>query len=274
MDEEKDLSQDKTTEEVPGTLGERIFQLRGHKNMTQEDIADYLKVSRQTVSKWELDKTVPDIEKLVRLSDLYEVSLDYLLKGEVREEIEETDKEGNRTRKVIIERHIVKPEPVAKRTLLVLCMLISGMISIGSFIFMISLLKRNEFRANEQLQDCVLVDRIYEQYTKADVSNLGPNGEIQHDTVWLDVPGVREHDAVFAYGDGNTDALRFEYYYKTLIYPALLAILMLFFFVIFVIQWTDSRRGRYGNKQEAMDSDEAGEEIHDKQNDEETDDRK
>ncbi len=273
MDEEKDLSQDKTTEEVPVTLGERMFRLRGQKNMTQEDIADYLKVSRQTVSKWELDKTVPDIEKLVRLSDLYEVSLDYLLKGEIREEIEETDEEGNRTRKVIIERHIVKPEPVAKRTLLVLCMLVSGMISIGAFLFTIGLLKRSEFRANEQSQDLVIVDRIYEQYTKADIINAN-SGEIQHDTVWLDVPGVREYDMVFAYGDGNADELRYEYYYKTLICPALLAILMLFFFIVFVIQWTDSRRGRYGNKQEAMDSDEAGEEIHDKQNDEESADRK
>lgn len=48
--------------------------------MSQEDLADRLGVSRQAVSKWELDKTVPDVKYIVELSELFQVSTDYLLK--------------------------------------------------------------------------------------------------------------------------------------------------------------------------------------------------
>ena len=48
--------------------------------MSQEDLAERLVVSRQAVSKWELDKTVPDVKYIVALSELFLVSTDYLLK--------------------------------------------------------------------------------------------------------------------------------------------------------------------------------------------------
>ena len=64
------------------TLGERIRTLRGTKNLSQEDLAEALEVSRQSVSKWETDASVPDLEKLVKLSDLFGVSLDTLVRGE------------------------------------------------------------------------------------------------------------------------------------------------------------------------------------------------
>lgn len=63
------------TEEWNGSVGERLLKLRNEQGMTQEDLAEYLNVSRQSVSKWELNKTLPDVEKLMQLSDLYEVTL-------------------------------------------------------------------------------------------------------------------------------------------------------------------------------------------------------
>ena len=55
------------TEKMTQTVGERLFQLRTQKDMTQEDMAEYLDVSRQSVSKWELNKTLPDVEMQAHL---------------------------------------------------------------------------------------------------------------------------------------------------------------------------------------------------------------
>lgn len=64
------------------TLGETIVSLRGAKGWSQGDLAEALNVSRQSVSKWETDASVPELEKLVRLSDLFGVTLDVLVRGE------------------------------------------------------------------------------------------------------------------------------------------------------------------------------------------------
>ncbi len=63
-------------------LGEQIFRLRGEKNLSQEALADALGVSRQSVSKWENNVSVPDLDKLVQMGELFGVSLDELVKGE------------------------------------------------------------------------------------------------------------------------------------------------------------------------------------------------
>lgn len=64
------------------SLGETIYRLRTEKNLSQGDLAERLEVSRQSVSKWENDSAVPDLAKIVKLSELFEVSLDELVKGE------------------------------------------------------------------------------------------------------------------------------------------------------------------------------------------------
>lgn len=61
------------------TLGENIYRLRSEKNMSQLDLADALEVSRQSVSKWENDSAVPELEKLMKMAKLFEVSLDELV---------------------------------------------------------------------------------------------------------------------------------------------------------------------------------------------------
>ncbi len=63
------------------TFGERLYQLRKEKNLSQEDLAERLEVSRQSVSRWENGSATPDFEKTVRLSELFETTTDYLLKG-------------------------------------------------------------------------------------------------------------------------------------------------------------------------------------------------
>lgn len=62
-------------------IGEKLKQARLNKKMTQEEVADKLYVSRQSISNWENNKTYPDIGNVLALSDLYGISLDELLKG-------------------------------------------------------------------------------------------------------------------------------------------------------------------------------------------------
>lgn len=61
-------------------IGAKLQKARAKANLTQEQVAESLGVSRQTISNWENEKTYPDIRSVVLLSDLYEVSLDFLLK--------------------------------------------------------------------------------------------------------------------------------------------------------------------------------------------------
>ena len=61
------------------TIGEKLQQLRKDSNYTQEELADIMNVSRQSISKWESDVAFPETEKLITLSKLYQCSIDYLL---------------------------------------------------------------------------------------------------------------------------------------------------------------------------------------------------
>ena len=63
-------------------LSEQIYTLRIARNMSQGDLADALEVSRQSVSKWETGAAVPDLDKLLRMSELFGVTLDTLVRGE------------------------------------------------------------------------------------------------------------------------------------------------------------------------------------------------
>ena len=60
-------------------LGETIFKLRTERNMSQGDLANALDVSRQSISKWETNTSVPELDKLIRLSEIFDVSLDTLV---------------------------------------------------------------------------------------------------------------------------------------------------------------------------------------------------
>lgn len=62
------------------TLGEKLAKLRKENNLTQEQLADTLGVSRQSVSKWESDAAYPETDKLIHMSEMFRCSLDYLLK--------------------------------------------------------------------------------------------------------------------------------------------------------------------------------------------------
>ncbi|MBQ7140922.1 MAG: helix-turn-helix transcriptional regulator [Bacilli bacterium] len=78
-------------------LGNRIKKFREKINMSQEELADKVYTSRQTISNWENDKTYPDINSLKLLSNIFDVSLDNLIEGDIenmKKTISESDRKG------------------------------------------------------------------------------------------------------------------------------------------------------------------------------------
>lgn len=73
------------------TIGEKLSRLRKENNYTQEQLADLLGVSRQSISKWESNIAYPETEKLIRLSQMYHCSTDYLLNDDMETNEKHTD---------------------------------------------------------------------------------------------------------------------------------------------------------------------------------------
>ncbi len=61
-------------------FNEKIILLRKNKNLSQEDLGNELGVARQTISKWELGETTPEMDKLIKMSEIFEITLDDLIK--------------------------------------------------------------------------------------------------------------------------------------------------------------------------------------------------
>ncbi len=83
------------------TFGQKLSKLRKENNYTQEQLADMLSVSRQSVSKWESDNAYPETDKLISMSRLFDCSLDYLLKDECNEKNNVSVKSQSNHQKII-----------------------------------------------------------------------------------------------------------------------------------------------------------------------------
>ncbi len=70
------------------SIGERLINLRKSKNLSQEQVADKLNVTRQTISKWETDQSMPDLDKIIPICELFGITTDELLSGVVKEKEE------------------------------------------------------------------------------------------------------------------------------------------------------------------------------------------
>ncbi len=74
-------------------LGNKIKYYRGEKEFSQEELAERVYVSRQTISNWENNKSYPDINSIVLLSEVFEISIDNLIKGDVEQMKKEINSE-------------------------------------------------------------------------------------------------------------------------------------------------------------------------------------
>ena len=84
------------------TIADRIQSLRKAKGMSQEALADAVGVSRQAVSKWESEQTAPDLDKVIIMSEVFDVTTDYLLKG-----IEPAGNEDHKTMADVVDQKIL-----------------------------------------------------------------------------------------------------------------------------------------------------------------------
>lgn len=78
-------------------IGNKLYELRKTHKLSQEEVAEKLNVTRQTISKWETNQSMPDLDKIIPLCELYEISADTLLKGttslETPVEVEKTNRQ-------------------------------------------------------------------------------------------------------------------------------------------------------------------------------------
>lgn len=83
---------------------ERLKEARKNTGMTQDQVAEKIMVSRVTVSHWENGKSLPDITSLIGLSDLYQISLDELLKGDpkITEKVKKDAKDLRSNKRLIV----------------------------------------------------------------------------------------------------------------------------------------------------------------------------
>ena len=79
------------------TLGEKISALRNQLGMSQGDLAEKINVSRQSVSKWETNTSVPELDKLIQLSELFQITLDELVKGDIMEKADSAKEPASET---------------------------------------------------------------------------------------------------------------------------------------------------------------------------------
>ena len=66
-------------------FAEKLIHLRKKRGWSQEELAEQMNVTRQSVSKWEAAQSIPELDKLIRLSELFGVSTDYLIKDEIED---------------------------------------------------------------------------------------------------------------------------------------------------------------------------------------------
>lgn len=229
-------------------IGERLLELRTQKQMTQEELAEQLGVARQSVSKWESNGTFPNMNKLLEICEIFQVSLDYLLRGVGEAQAIETGEQ--KTMKETPAEHPEKEIPGERRKgslYIKLCMVLVGILFFISFWLLGSVLVNHVWNTGNKVQDLMHVDTVYEQYTKAKVSVPMENGTYVEQVLWLDTDGVRENDWVFCYTDADrTEQVKVKYGGRTILLTAGLAVV---FILIFILLWLEYRR-EYVSKEE------------------------
>lgn len=240
-------------------IGSRILEYRKKMNMSQEEFANKIGVSRQAVSKWELDKAYPDLDKLVDICGMFGLSLDELVNGveqveepvmeaEQRVEIpndpvnvsdvgdnqivtdniesEISDKEGSDSKKhtVRICRHWwLRVVMYAAAALAVFCIVVSFVIIL-----------QNAWKHSDEV--LMHVDKVHAQYTLADVSYLNDDLDDKHRLMWIDAKGIRAGDTLPGYIDDDGELANVDHDISTFVIPCVMAFVFLIMFILLRIE--------------------------------------
>ena len=109
---------------------------------------------------------------------------------------------------------------------------LNGFICIFSIVMMAVLFVRNEWSNHKDKNDNVRVEKVYQQYTKADLCYFDDDGRKIMNTVWLDVPGIRDGDYIQCYTGNDNSGLFLNYSLSTLIFVAVFVIVMIILLIL------------------------------------------
>ncbi len=187
--------------------------------MTQEEFADYMGVTRQSVSKWELNKTFPDVEKVIRISELYDVSIDYILKGEnpdknaVAVNIDLDQKENTcfnlshdlsgEAKEASCPKEDFHTNKKSKRIGIMISAIITGMLTLWMLFVFIFCLTQQVFKVEAGTKIGVRVEKVHQQLSLVELSGYNEEGDYISETMLIDNKGVRQGDYIYAYVDGE-----------------------------------------------------------------------
>ena len=127
-------------------LGENIVKFRKKAKLSQEELSEIMKVSRQTISNWELEETSPTADQVIELSKIFKVSSDELLGLDNRD---------------ILSQRVIKTEKIVKRQnklfLGIYIIVLALLLGVGIYFFTLKDFTKN----NQEGIECELKDRIY-----------------------------------------------------------------------------------------------------------------
>lgn len=205
-------------------IGERLTELRIKHNMTQEDFAEYMCVTRQSVSKWETDKTYPDVEKLIKIAELYEVTLDYLVRGQEEANISNNNAKKNNDQVDVFANDVTNNVDIdtdsqilnngmesidgsvsivnrANKNHIKVCMAISFAFILITVLVIMMFLIQNPWFHSDISEQSARVDKVYGQISLAQVSYENEDGEKFTELIVLDTANVREGDYINAFSN-------------------------------------------------------------------------
>ena len=201
-------------------IGETIQEYRKSANLTQEEFAAKVGVTRQAVSKWELDKAYPDLDKLADICEIFQVSFTEFIYGKPDPVPQEGSVNETKTKPVSQMRG-----KTAFVRLYGMAVLLGSILVFFGVVFTVSLF-RYSWSKEDQLSERARIERVYRQYTKADLRIHDNVGRMVVKTMWLDVDGIREGDYIECYTNGEQDGIFYDYHVRTL--AVLLGMLLLF----------------------------------------------
>lgn len=211
-------------------IGSRIQEYRKKAGLNQEEFAEKMGVSRQAVSKWERDKAYPDLDRLVCICEILDVQVGELIygKGDEPEAPEEVSGDGTSANNAV---HLKNLRGKGRLARLKILFCVMAAICVFCVIVVAVLFVRNEWTRHSDKNGNVRVEKVYQQYTKADLAYFDDNGRKIMDTVWLDVPGVRDGDYIQLYTGVDGDGLFLNYKTSTICDAPSLVIFKYYIFV-------------------------------------------
>lgn len=222
-------------------IGDKILECRKAANLSQEEFAAKVGVTRQAVSKWELDKAYPDLDKLVDICEIFQVSVTQFIYGEPEAE----DGTEEACTKSIGE---TRGKSVFIRWGMMLTLL--GGIFLFCGVVFVTTLMRCSWSKDADFAERARVERVYQQYTKADLCIYDDASRKVLKTVWLDADGIRDGDYLECYTNEKQDGIYYEYHIRTL---AVLLGLVLLFLTLFLLCCAEVRRLRGENQWQILE---------------------